>query len=664
MDPSSVVHFQTAANSKRGATPVRYYSDLVGTTERWLVHGEADSMNQLKQIRKDLPRSFENLLPADQKQGKVSREWMSRLEHVLSAQTVRSRGRTLYTQGMNFLAGMCLVLVREEELAFWLYCKILEDTLDADFFSVYPVAMIGYNAMQTVVKRIARRPEHCPKLLQALGDEFDDIIDMLMVHWLFSVFVNCIPGRLLLVLWRRLLVPGGDELPDCVRGTVALVAFALAGLRHCGEERALEGAASVEVFQQILRGVQTIPEAEDEAFLEHVARAGRLLSQNVALSDEFAAEKQRLADPLLSMSKLNPGSDMKELRDLAQTTHFSRDELVSLHSEFKTNCEAGCSLDTFKSMVGRIAKNFPVDTCCEQLFRALDRFGSGQLSFTELMVGTSILLRGGVDEKVRMAFNIFDSQQSGHLNLSDIISLCGVLFRLSMSRKTEEPESEAESTPRAAPPALKRSATLPPKKKRPSSRERSSRSKSVDINSTARGRVNPLRRCPSEETFDRLNAACQAAEATQAPRKQTRDELKDELMSRPRLPFRRSRSTIAGERSRENLVPISRDWMFAGSEPGVRSLLLKLLLVAEALPGGARFIPYEGFRCALLTEPQILLLFSWCLPEPPHEEAPSIANILVDPPSREAKLCAKVCGRCATTLNEVSESVRGHCTIL
>lgn len=651
-DREALAEFRRAAGAKRGRAPPSYFRELLHVSERWLLDGDIDSMNQLRQIRKDLPRSFENLLPADQRLSgsAANEEWMQRLEHVLAAQTVRSGSRTFYTQGMNFLAAMCLVLVCEEESAFWLYCKVLEDALDADFFAVRPVALVGYHSMQALVKKFARQPHHCPKLCTALGDDFDQVVEMLLVHWLFSAFVNCLPWRLLQVLWKWMLLLPAESgaqgvLPERARGTTALVAFALAALRHCGEDHLPPGLSTDEVFKSVLSSVRTLPEEEDVAFL---GLAGRVASDlnPAALALELATVKQRLADPLLGSG---PGEACGgQLQELAQATHFSRSELAALHAEFQKSCsEKGCTLETFRVVVGRTVAAFPTQLC-EELFRRLDRFRSGRLSFVELMVGMSVLTRGGVDEKLRMTFGMFDSQNLNRLSLSDVVQLCAVLHHLTINRHETQHKS-----PVSAPGA------------RQWQRRRSNSAGNAEalelgkqLTKSQSGPPAMLRRCPSEESFQQLQAACQPHEVPLA--KGTREEIKAELL-RGRSTRTAKRRTIATslpflEESRQSL---RQAWTLAGAEPESRALLLKLLLVAETQAGGSRHVTFEGFRHALLTEPRILLLFSWCLPEPPDllpsdYSTPSVmfevssTAMATATTGMRAGVCANLCRTCTS----------------
>mmetsp|Transcript_25080 Transcript_25080/g.58221 ORF Transcript_25080/g.58221 Transcript_25080/m.58221 type:complete len:679 (-) Transcript_25080:64-2100(-) len=626
-----------AAEVKRRAYSPNYYDELVVSAQRWFAEGSSEAWKEQKQVQKDLHRTFENLLPASQiSPGTASyNSWESKLERLLTAQIVRAQRRTLYTQGMNFLAGMCLMLVREEATAFWLYCKVLEDVLDPHFFATGPVALIGYQAMQTVIKKFARSTGCCTTLVQEFGKEFDDLLDMLLVHWLFSGFVNCLPTRLLRRLWQELLIDSSSCQPRyCPASTPGLVSIALAVLTYCGEARFRpDGSSSgdgrmIMVFQDILHTAQHLPEKEDFAFLECIRKVAQKINPE-ALQEELRIEKKRIADPTFSGEVMASSST---LQDLVKDSHFTAPELERMHAEFRRVCEGkeGCDLETFKEVVRPFARGFPVHLCCEELFHRLDYFKCGRLSFVELIAGTSVLLRGGVDEKARMMFNIFDSDRVESLGPRGVLQLCTVIFRLTLSRQVQE-QAALRSREKSEGPPVSFSSESAREDEDTSSMAvggvddtpSGHRSRQISIDSTA-STPSALRRSLSEESFKQLQAACEELEeGAGEERAQQQHATKASLLS----PTKRAPAVRQSVGRVGRQVRLKSQWTLAGVEAGSRSLLLKLLLVAEKQPEGMR-VPFDGFRRAIITEVQILMLFSWCLPEPPDALPRSEENVI------------------------------------
>merc|ERR1712014_418707 len=63
------------------------------------------------------------------------------------------------------------------------------------------------------------------------------------------------------------------------------------------------------------------------------------------------------------------------------------------------------------------------------------------------------------------------------------------------------------------------------------------------------------------------------------------------------------------------------------TEPPWFSLMLRLLSAAQPHgPERQRLVTFEAFQEAVLREPVLLCLFSWCLPSPPHERQVCIAS--------------------------------------
>lgn len=75
-------------------------------------------------------------------------------------------------------------------------------------------------------------------------------------------------------------------------------------------------------------------------------------------------------------------------------------------------------MEMFSEVVGRVVPDFPHELRA-RLFRKLDAFGVGRLAFTELACGMSALSLGTMDEKLRVCFDLFDSEGRCALTLKE-----------------------------------------------------------------------------------------------------------------------------------------------------------------------------------------------------------------------------------------------------
>eukprot|EP00850_Spirogloea_muscicola_P009088 SM000050S17013 [mRNA] locus=s50:398100:404200:+ [translate_table: standard] len=143
------------------------------------------------QIEKDLPRTF----PGHPALDSIGR---SALRRILTAYA-RHNPTVGYCQGMNFLAGLLLLLMPEEN-AFWTLCGIVEDYLDG----YYSELMIEAQVDQLVFDELVRK--HFPRVahLDALGVQ----VAWVSGPWFLSVFVNILPWESVLRLWDVLLYEG------------------------------------------------------------------------------------------------------------------------------------------------------------------------------------------------------------------------------------------------------------------------------------------------------------------------------------------------------------------------------------------------------------------------------------------------------------------------
>merc|ERR1719414_1120037 len=90
---------------------------------------------------------------------------------------------------------------------------------------------------------------------EALGEEvFRSSLSSILDKWVLSLFVGCVPPRLLEYLWIHLLLPSplhpsslDRRLP---RGLSYLAAFTLAALDCCGEAR-LRGGTELQQLQEM-----------------------------------------------------------------------------------------------------------------------------------------------------------------------------------------------------------------------------------------------------------------------------------------------------------------------------------------------------------------------------------------------------------------------------
>ena len=97
-----------------------------------------------------------------------------------------------------------------------------------------------------------------------------------------------------------------------------------------------------------------------------------------------------------------------QIAELSRKTKYKRDEILTLYAEFIRDCPSG-KLD--KKLFGKIYKElFPFGDStkfCNICFQAYDKDKSGYIDFFEFVYAMSIISKGNIEEKLKLAFGNF-----------------------------------------------------------------------------------------------------------------------------------------------------------------------------------------------------------------------------------------------------------------
>ncbi|GJP34933.1 hypothetical protein CLOM_g19410 [Closterium sp. NIES-68] len=162
-------------------------SSLAEITAR--IHERDAEVACIVQIEKDLPRTFPGHPALDAK----GRDALRRL---LIAYSRRNRALG-YCQGMNFLAGLLLLLMPEEN-AFWTLTAIVDEL----FKGYYSDEMVEAQVDQLVFEDLVR--QNFPRLVEHM-DALGVQISWITGPWFLSVFVNVLPWESVLRVWDVIL---------------------------------------------------------------------------------------------------------------------------------------------------------------------------------------------------------------------------------------------------------------------------------------------------------------------------------------------------------------------------------------------------------------------------------------------------------------------------
>ncbi|XP_078606131.1 uncharacterized protein LOC144878889 isoform X2 [Branchiostoma floridae x Branchiostoma japonicum] len=168
-----------------------YYDDLVTLSEQSVVVSQ-----HRKQIELDLLRT----MPCNEHFNQLDADGIGKLRNILQAYCLHNPNIG-YCQGLNFMVGMSLLFLEEED-AFWFLVAVTEKYFSINYFDKN---LVGAQADQEVLKELVS--EIMPRLrdhLEVLGI----LLSTVTLNWFLALFFDSVPFETLLRIWDCFLVEG------------------------------------------------------------------------------------------------------------------------------------------------------------------------------------------------------------------------------------------------------------------------------------------------------------------------------------------------------------------------------------------------------------------------------------------------------------------------
>lgn len=178
----------SGAAKKSSTVPHSYYTDL-----SLAVRGKETPATL--QIDQDLARTFPAHPWLDTPLGHAA------LRRVLVAYSYRD-SQVGYCQGMNYVAALLLLVMEDEEAAFWMLAVLLENILVKDCYSDH---LTGCHVEQRVFKDLLRK--HCPRLAAHL-DNIGFDVSLVITEWFLCLFSKSLPTETVMRIWDVLFNEG------------------------------------------------------------------------------------------------------------------------------------------------------------------------------------------------------------------------------------------------------------------------------------------------------------------------------------------------------------------------------------------------------------------------------------------------------------------------
>ena len=139
-------------------------------------------------------------------------------------------------------------------------------------------------------------------------------------------------------------------------------------------------------------------------------------------------------------STLKPPDTME---DFKKETHFTEDEIKTYYKEFmEEHPEGKVDIEEFQSIYVKIFKQGNPGPFCENVFRAFDTSNDGLLDFREFLCLMSIISRGTLDQRLELAFSIYDLNDNGSISGDEMLEIVKCIFKMENDKGASESPRE------------------------------------------------------------------------------------------------------------------------------------------------------------------------------------------------------------------------------
>jgi len=138
----------------------------------------------------------------------------------------------------------------------------------------------------------------------------------------------------------------------------------------------------------------------------------------------------------------------EEMKYLLEHTHFSKDQLRKWYKGFMEDCPDGqLNRSTFLNMYSTFFPDGKARLFYEHLFRTFDQDDSGNIDFREFIIAISTTQSGNPEEKLNLAFQLYDIDRNGTIEESEMTEIIKAIYL--MVGETHDDDSIASDRTKA-----------------------------------------------------------------------------------------------------------------------------------------------------------------------------------------------------------------------
>ena len=142
------------------------------------------------------------------------------------------------------------------------------------------------------------------------------------------------------------------------------------------------------------------------------------------------ATLQRKVSLLMTMERdPRPELTKQDVEFLTENTNFTKEEITKWFTEFILDCPEGTlTIEKLKEKMNIILPDENIDIVANLIFSAFDKDNNGFLDFSEFIIATHCIASSSPEDKLRWAFQVYDTDNSGSITVGEIIQVFSALY--------------------------------------------------------------------------------------------------------------------------------------------------------------------------------------------------------------------------------------------